>query len=228
MTRTTRAAALDRLRALLDGDAIASGARLPPERELAGSLGCSRQTLRAGLDALEAEGRLWRHVGQGTFAGPRPRGRPIRDTLLVEATSAAKLMEARLLIEPPIAGAAARRARPKDVAHLRGRAAAGRRARDRPECEQADDAFHRAVAEVAGNPVLGGFLGFLSGARRRAAWQREWERTYRRLGAGEFQGEHSRQHEAIVDAIAAADPDGAHGAMRDHLAAVRAEMARQT
>ena len=158
--------------------------------------------------------------------GPRPRGRPIRDTLLVEATSAAQLMEARLLIEPPIAAAAARRAEARDVAYLRERVATGRRARDRPDCERADDAFHRAVAEVAGNPVLGGFLGFLSGARRRAAWQREWERTYRRLGAGEFQGEHSRQHEAVVEAIAAADPDGAHRAMRDHLAAVQAEMMR--
>ena len=64
MGRTTRAAALAELRTLLE--ASEPGARLPPERGLAASLGCSREMLRAALDALEAEGRLWRHVGQGT------------------------------------------------------------------------------------------------------------------------------------------------------------------
>ena len=224
MGRTTRAAALAELRTLLE--TFEPGARLPPERALAASLGCSRETLRAALDALEAEGRLWRHVGQGTFEGPRPRGRPIRDRLLIEATSPAELMEARLLMEPPVAAAAARRAGPQDVAHLRERAAAGRRARDRAEGEQADDAFHRAVAEVAGNPVLGAVLRFLSEARRRAPWQREWERTYRRLGVEAFRGPHGRQHEAVVEAIADADAERAERAMRDHLATIRAEMAR--
>jgi len=46
--------------------------RLPPERELAVLLGVSRSGLREGLEILEAEGRIWRHVGKGTFVGPRP------------------------------------------------------------------------------------------------------------------------------------------------------------
>ena len=82
------------------------------------------------------------------------------------------------------------------------------------------------MAEVAGNPVLAALLRFLSEARRRAPWQREWERTYRRLGVEAFRGPHSRQHEAVVEAIAQADPERAEQTMRDHLTAIRAEMAR--
>ncbi|MFJ1293055.1 GntR family transcriptional regulator [Paracoccus yeei] len=37
-------------------------------------MGCSRQTLRAGLARLQRQGLIWRHVGQGTFVGP-PSGR---------------------------------------------------------------------------------------------------------------------------------------------------------
>ena len=176
MERMSRDDGLGRLRAHLEREAPEPGARLPTERALAAAIGCSRETPRAGLERLEAEGLVWRHVGQGTFAGPRPRGRPIRDTALLGASSAAERMEARLVIEPPVAGEAARRATPEDAAHLRARAEAGRAARDRPACEVADDAFHTAIAEVAGNRILIGVLRYLAGARRRAPWQREWER----------------------------------------------------
>lgn len=198
------------------------GTRLPAERALAAELGCSRQSLRAALAVLEAEGLLWRHVGQGTFLGPRPPGLPVRETVLLTATSPAQLMQARRMVEPPVAAEAAQRATPADVAHLSGLVAQGRRARNRPEAEQADAAFHRAVAETARNPVLLGLLDYLSGARRRAAWQQEWERTYRRTGVEEFTRLHSDQHAAVVAAIAAADAPGAEAAMRTHLDTITA------
>lgn len=202
-----------------------SGTRLPAERGLAALLGCSRQSLRTALAVLEAEGALWRHVGQGTFLGPRPRGLPLRETVLLTATSPAQLMQARLIVEPPVAAEAARAAIPADLIRLEALLAQGRHARNRPEAEQADAAFHRAVAETAGNPVLLGLLDYLSGARRRAAWQQEWERTYRRIGVAEFTAVHSDQHAAVVAAIAAGDAARAEAAMRAHLNTVAAAMA---
>lgn len=201
------------------------GGRLPAERDLARRLGCSRQTLRACLAALEREGALWRHVGQGTFRGPRPRHLPLRDTLLIEGATPVDVMDARLLLEPMVAAEAALRADAADVALLRKQVLAGRRAPDRAACEQADDAFHRAFGQISGNPILAGFLGYLSGIRRRSAWQREWERTYRRIGTLAFQTVHSDQHDAIVDAIANRQPDLAAARMTEHLRTIRADLA---
>ena len=43
------------------------GERLPPTRELAGSLGLNRTTVSAAYELLESEGLLKGHVGRGSF-----------------------------------------------------------------------------------------------------------------------------------------------------------------
>ena len=43
------------------------GTRLPPERHLAAEFGVSRSEIRKALARMEAEGRLLRQVGRGTF-----------------------------------------------------------------------------------------------------------------------------------------------------------------
>lgn len=224
MPRTPRADAEAALTRLLADTAPDAGDRLPPERVLAAQLGCSRQTLRHALAALEARGELWRHVGQGTFRGQPPPHRRPRDATLAAGATPLDVIAARLVVEPGVAAEAALRAGPQDVAHLRARVRAGRAAADRAEGERTDDAFHAAVATVAGNPVLIGLLNFLSEARRRAAWQREWDRVYRRLGLAAFRGAHSDHHAAIVDRIAAGDAAGAAAAMRAHLQVIEAAL----
>jgi DNA-binding FadR family transcriptional regulator len=200
------------------------GDRLPAERDLARRLGCSRQTLRKHLAILESEGKIWRHVGQGTFRGTRPRGLPIRDTLLIEGATPPDVMRARMLLEPMVAAEAARHADAGDVALLRERIRIGRCAQDRAACEQSDDMFHRSLAQITGNPILSGFLIYLSGVRRRVAWQRHWERTYQRIGTLAFLTTHSDQHERIVDAIEDRDPDRAALLMTAHLENIKKSM----
>lgn len=57
---------LDRL------DGMAAGEQLPPERELAESLGVSRMTLRRAVDELVVAGQARRRTGAGVFAvGPK-------------------------------------------------------------------------------------------------------------------------------------------------------------
>lgn len=63
-TRTVDLAADTLRRAILAGDP-APGARLPPERALAESLGISRLTLRSALSHLEAEGLVQARQGSG-------------------------------------------------------------------------------------------------------------------------------------------------------------------
>src|SRR5260370_19064062 len=48
-------------------DGAAYGTRLPTERQLAGDLGVSRSAVRHALAVLQAEGRVSREVGRGTF-----------------------------------------------------------------------------------------------------------------------------------------------------------------
>lgn len=218
--------AYDALTGHLDRVAPRVQDRLPSERALANALGCSRSTLRAALDRLEQEGEIWRHVGQGTFRGARPRHLPVRDRLLIEGATPRDLMQARLVLEPAVAAAAADRATAQDIAHLSARVQAGRKGRDRAACEQADDAFHQSVAVVADNPILIGLMRYLSGARRRATWQQQWEQAYRRLGVEEFRRDHSDQHQAIVDAIAQHDAPGASDAMRHHLMVINDALGR--
>ena len=85
---------LPELREAIDRFAPVGGDRLPSERELSAALGCSRETLRACYAKLEEEGIVWRHVGQGTFRGRRPRHLPVRETLLVDGATPPDLMRA--------------------------------------------------------------------------------------------------------------------------------------
>lgn len=213
-----------RLWQILEERAPASGDRLPPERVLKSLVGCSRETLRTALATLEAEGEVWRHVGQGTFRGRAPLGRPVKDTLLLEATTPADLMDARRLLEPQVAAAAAARRVNDDITVLRQRVAEGRAARDRAGCERADDAFHQSIAQVARNPVLIALLRHFSSARCRAVWQREWDRTYRRVGVEEFTKVHGDHHEQVVNAISDGDAQAAHRTMSTHLEIVSKDM----
>ncbi|MBX2804897.1 MAG: FCD domain-containing protein [Hyphomicrobiales bacterium] len=212
------------LRSLLDRVAPQVGDRLPPERELARQLGCSRETLRQALLHLEDEGELWRHVGKGTFRGKRPAAAPLNGTLRIEATSVKEFIRARMLIEPVIAGEAAQHATPADIQKLRACVQQGRNGGDRFECQLADDLFHRTIAEVAKNSILFAVLTFLSEARRRSAWQSQWDRTYRHFGIEEFKSGHSDQHDQIVDEIENRNTAMAGEAMSRHLETVVAAL----
>lgn len=220
MQYTKASTVLLRLRSLLRTGEFAVGHRLPPERVLAQQFSCSRETLRRAILMLEQENEIWRHVGQGTFYGPRPITAPLRENLLVRATSVQELVQARYLIEPVVAAEAARRANERDIAKLLDCVSGGRDGPDRFECQKADDSFHQNIASVARNPILSSILTFLSEARRRSTWQSQWDRTYRHIGIEEFKGRHSDQHQRIVDAIERNAPKEAEAEMRAHLEAI--------
>jgi GntR family transcriptional regulator, transcriptional repressor for pyruvate dehydrogenase complex len=226
--RLTAHEATRRLRTHLRQRAYGPQDRLEPERVLAPKIGCSRETLRAALDVLEKEGLIWRHVGQGTFVGPRPAQEPIRPSVLAEMASPADVLAARLLIEPPIAGEAAIRASVDEITLLRRYAIQSSVAPDWQSYEQADDAFHKGIARITGNPLLIAFLDVLSSVRGRARWQRQHDLAFRRARKTEYAAQQGRMHLAIVDAIAARDPAAARQAMFDHLSAIRAIMVQET
>ena len=68
----------DELAAAVASGSLAPGTRLPPERQLAVTLGVSRMTVRQALGELERDGLVRRVVGRsgGTFVCEPDRGRP--------------------------------------------------------------------------------------------------------------------------------------------------------
>ena len=63
----------DRIRALIETEQIAPGARLPAERDLALQLGVSRPSLREALIALEIDGRVEIRGGSGVYVTAAPQ-----------------------------------------------------------------------------------------------------------------------------------------------------------
>ncbi len=212
--------ALDRIRALVEADGRRTEWRLPPERDLAVTIGTGRRAVRSALEVLEAEGRVWRHQGRGTFAGQRPDIQPHLVASMAERTSPLEVMEARLEIEPGLARLAASRATPEVVANLQRvlqRLAAGT---DTATVERWDGTFHRTIAETAGNRLLLTIFGVIDRIRQLPSWQkpRAEARTAERLRLVHV------QHAAIVDAIRRHDGAAAEQAMRRHLVSLQANL----
>jgi DNA-binding FadR family transcriptional regulator len=90
------------LEQLLEGGELLANRRLPPERDLCAQFGVSRNTLRTALDLLEAQGKIWRRVGSGTYAGNAPPMDLQGLVAISETTSPIELMELRLILEPAI------------------------------------------------------------------------------------------------------------------------------
>ena len=69
------------------------GSRLPTERQLAADLGATRTSVRRALTVLEAEGRISREVGRGTFLREEPNGSAADGTTIDQAGSADGMVE---------------------------------------------------------------------------------------------------------------------------------------
>jgi DNA-binding FadR family transcriptional regulator len=209
--------ALDRLRALLDSAPPGTDQRLPPERTLAEDLGVGRRALRRALEVLEAEGRIWRHQGKGTFAGSRPVATGSGLQELSRRTNPLEVMEVRVAIEPVLARLAALRASNGDVERLQRIAARIGASSDADGRELWDGALHRAVAETAGNSLLLAIFDMIDRIRQDAAWRNLRERARSR----ERRGIYLDQHRGLIAAIEAREAHAAERVMREHLELVR-------
>lgn len=196
--------------------------RLPAERALALQLGCSRGTLRATLDRWQRAGRIWRHVGQGTFLGAHPPSSRAPVTVSLDITTPGELMQSRLVIEPAVAALAARVGSVRSIRTMRDYALQTCIAEDWQAYERSDNAFHKAVAAATENRVLISLMEIVSAVRVRVAWQREHDQIFRRAHKKEYAANQGSVHVRIVDAIEAGDEKRAFAEMHEHLIALAA------
>ena len=215
----------DALRVLRDwlGEAsLAESSRLPPERDLCRDLGISRGALRGALAVMEAEGRIWRHVGRGTFLGQKPPAQDRNIALLARRTHPEEVMEARLVIEPQIAALAAKRATLDDVQEIERCLMKACGAKDLTTFELWDSAFHRALACAAGNTLLLGLFDAVNSVRERRIWGKLKVASTNRQRIIKYNEQHALCYEAVRDRF----PQKAEEAMRGHLEIVRSNLFR--
>jgi DNA-binding FadR family transcriptional regulator len=192
-----------------------AGTRLPPERKLAEALDLSRPELRKALAVLENEGRIYRHVGRGTFVTSPSNIMPTPESLssLTQRTGPHDAMMARMALEPELAQLAALHATPLQISRAQALTQNIRTATTWEDYEQLDHALHDLIAESAGNVLLHELHKIMNAVRQVVVW--------RKLApgiSGPPVGYHSfDEHDAIVAAIASRDRTAARTAMRAHL-----------
>ena len=204
-------------RAIYDGR-LASGDRLPPERELGRRFGASRVAVREALKALEHRGLL--EVRQGSCGGHFVRAvdasvvsRDFSALLRLGRLTGSHLGEARLIMEPEVARLAAERATEREIKDLRAalddRYAATIQGRD-PRTLDLD--FHRRLAGAAGNPV--------HAVAVHALIDLESEMLGSLTGEAD-RDEIARAHVAILAAVEARDGAQARAIMEHHIVDVQ-------
>ncbi|MGC9369695.1 MAG: FadR/GntR family transcriptional regulator [Paracoccaceae bacterium] len=213
---------LRRLRHMVANGEAGPDGRLPTERELSETLGVGRRAVRRALEALEAEGLVWRRQGKGTFVGQPPDPTGVLAAEIAGETRVSEVTEARLYIEPALAGLCAARAKPDDVRRMRLLAERIHQTADPDGAELWDGALHRLIARTAGNRVLLTAFSLLDEIRSSEAW-----RVLRQKArSGETREIYHTQHTALIDCIEAGDVVGAEEAMRAHLNTLSAKMDR--
>lgn len=205
---------------------FAPGGRLPNERSLAAELGVTRTLVRHALTVLEAEGRISREVGRGTFLKPHAAGPAAGDGAAESVTEVgpADVMAARRLIEPHVLPLVVAWATQRDFDEMRRCLEGGARAEDAAEFEVWDFALHHAIVAASRNPLVMVMYDVVERARKGEIWGNLKLRNDSRGRRDAYQAEHVR----LVDALLARDADEAVTAMEDHLQHVQANLLAAT
>jgi GntR family transcriptional repressor for pyruvate dehydrogenase complex len=223
-TQRNSSLALQRLRIIVDQLEREAREQLPTERELAEEIGVGRRAVRRALDVMEAEGRIWRRQGAGTFIAAARSRTESRIRQLPEMSNMFEVMEVRLRIEPALARLAALRATAPEIARMREIAGKVIEASDMDSRELWDSSLHRAVAMAAGNTLFLALFDVVDRVRQDDNWRHVREAlrtpTSTRL--------YHAQHGELVDAIERRDPVAAEQVMRKHLLSLQERLMLQT
>ncbi|HEY4252681.1 MAG TPA: FCD domain-containing protein [Roseomonas sp.] len=207
-------------RHILDGG-LTPGDQLPTITDMSATYGVSPTVVREALARLRSDGLVETRQGSGAYVAGTARPFRIAPGLTGDAL-VRRVLELRLGVETEAAALAARRARRPAVKRLEDAFDALARRIGAGEPATAEDLrFHRCIADAADNPLFGEFLSFLQQYLTDSiALSHGFSRRRDRMAT--VLAEHAR----IRDAIAAGDADAARDAMRAHLEAGIARIAR--
>lgn len=204
----------DRLLTAIAVGIYAPGDRLPPERELAGVLGVSRQTLRLALEQLLTKDIVSIKRGRqgGTIVCPISKNSSVFQSALRTldplGESFNELLDYRNLIEQQIARTAAQRREDEDIELIKRALGSYREAKSAQESRAADHELHDCIARATRNSYLRRLSRTLIAATNLGFMQDPFSTSLR---------EHAlSDHEALVFAIANKDIEGAAHVAQEH------------
>ncbi|WP_076538229.1 FadR/GntR family transcriptional regulator [Shewanella sp. UCD-KL21] len=198
--------------AIFQGHYVA-GDKLPSERELVESFQVSRTVVREAVRGLEASGLV--EIKQGAMGGAFVKSitferliNVCQELFLMDQMSFVEVCNTRQLIEPMVAGLAARNCTPEMADKLLEACANEVHILDYAETVQLRQNVHYILADMSGNRFLAGIVKSLLKVIGSTAQQ--------------FEPEHddmhpAGQHELIVKAVIANDEAAAEAEMRTHL-----------
>lgn len=201
----------ERITQLVVEESYRPGHKLPNEFVLAERLGVGRSTVREAIKILASRNVLEVRHGSGTYICEStgmvddPLGfRFIKD----KRKLALDLCEIRLMLEPPLAAAAAENAGRKQIEELeRLCEEVARQFTSGVDHGEADIALHKKIAESSGNLVAPGIVGIISTAIP----------LFIHVTGRSLKEEIISTHRRMVDAIGKRNPRLAKKVMQEHI-----------
>lgn len=201
------------------GGKYREGDRLPTETALAEQFSVSRPVIREALAQLRDDGLIHARQGSGSYVQKRPNTAFLQFAPLGSIADMQRCFEFRAAIEPKAAGLAAIRRSSDDLKSLN----VALQALDAAVTSgvigtELDFAFHRAVAAASGNSFFEVTLSSLEDAISSAI---SVNRNLSLLDPQARLALVQREHERVFEQIKAGDATGAETAMRHHIDSAR-------
>jgi len=209
---------------IIDGE-FRIGDRLPTENELAAIYMVSRTVIREAMKILKEKGWVETRVGKGTFV-VHNMAKSVQSSFDVAIRMKPEdrfshLIEVRLILEPEIASLAAVRAGADETARIQQAVyqmdQAIAEGDDIDEFLKGDFAFHMALAESTGNPLIRMIIDPV------VSLMREFQEYHlSNTKGGKQRSQHN--HKLVMEAIKLHDPNAARLRMYEHILQVRADV----
>jgi len=199
---------------------------IPPERKLAEQLGVSRTVVREAMVYLEMVGIADIRKGSGVFV---IRSTPKMGIGVAPEVTPFEILEARLLIEPELAGRAAENNTPELIAELsqciqmmESSVHFSEETLRQQTSVDADRKFHKAISSACNNPLLIKFYTELSSLHMEGDM---WMRMDELANEPAARGQWVNDHKAIFNQIKKGDSEKAREVMYQHISNVINEIA---
>lgn len=211
--------------------ALAEGDSLPSEAQLMERFRVSRPTIREAFRILESEGLIELRQGSRGARVQVPNeeaaSRTVGFLLQFRGATLSDIWDARIVLEPPLAGRLARTRTRSDLARLRQSLEEHRNNLGSPEAAAlATTDFHYLVVTLAGSPTLSLLATLLDAVFRlhatEVALDESSDLDYDRLHKYTI-----RQHEKLLGLIEEGNAEEAEAFWRRHIEAVASVMLRR-